>query len=193
MANAYLNLAVPGAPGNGASQAAGGLAFLKTVIVTGTFDGAIELQGSANDIDYTPIRSFNGPTVFTLPGTFEFLRVATRILNSGTPALSVGAVVGITATVNLAVPVANGVGASSAITTLGSRQTAIICGPASFGGGVVTLEYSQDGATFVPVASFTGCGAKSFPLLVGSDARLNLNNFPGAIPAISANIMAQDD
>ena len=80
-----IPLEVPAAAGVG--QASNVFRFRdKTVQVSGTFVGSLQLEGSIDGNDYEPIGApVTAPGFIAVPMTVEFLRVRVTALTSGTP------------------------------------------------------------------------------------------------------------
>ena len=80
-----IPLEVPAAVGVG--QASNVFRFRdKTVQVSGTFVGSLQLEGSIDGSDYEPVgAAMTAPGLVPVPFTIEFLRVRITALTSGTP------------------------------------------------------------------------------------------------------------
>jgi hypothetical protein len=87
---------------------------------------------------------------------------------------------------NLAVPAADGVGASSSVLTMGKTKTITIGGGLS--GPTLTLEFSHDDTNWFPVESFSKPGRKTIELAAGY-LRVRISGFlAGTGMVLTANV-----
>jgi hypothetical protein len=200
VANQFIALAVPAADGAGAPTSVSAMDAVKTVVVEGAFTGTLLLEASsaAAGTDFAPVASFTSGENFAL--TVSVVAARLRVRRTGTaggpvPTVTLGLQDGQTLQLFAPVVPANGSGpgASLSVATSGKLKTFQIGGGPYV--GVVTVEGSEDGATWDTVVSFAS-GATPLQTVTSRLQFVRVNNRAtqdvGA-PAIVVLAAAQDD
>ena len=157
MSNAFLQLPTPVSNGVGAAVDVTSLSSTKTVLIGGTFDAVVSLETSSDGgVTWGPATvSAQGPLFKTIELSATHMRVRISGLISGTPVVYVGSAVASTKAAVLDVPVGNGSGAPSDISGFADLLTLVVSGDFS---GSLSIELSDDGTNWSPLAFFTGAG-----------------------------------
>lgn len=155
-----INLNIPAGNGVGTASDASALAITKQIIVSGPFVGVVTIEAQLGTTEWCQIVSFNGPGQKTVRFPATELRVRVSGLTSGTPVVGVSAEPGGTSGIELDVPSADGVGASSDVSSLGDELFGLVA-PDGFSGSI-TIEVSSDNSNFRPaMGTFINSGCKS--------------------------------
>jgi hypothetical protein len=154
MANVFLSLPVPAAPGVGAEVDTSGLDAEKTIVATGPFDASLTIEASGDGVVFAPIHTFQGEgkKVLTVAATKMRTRLENIQSKKGVISVEVAAESVTTRSTTLAVPGADSVGAASNVEIFGRTTTFFISGAHN---DTVTIEASEDGINFFACVSFS--------------------------------------
>lgn len=188
MASTYASLPLPTLNGPGAAVDVSLIASNKTVVVSGSLNGAsIVIEGSVDGgTTWAPLASFQGTETKYVNAAVLRMRTNVSGRTSVLPFSASVAVGGITITaataINLPMPAMNGPGAAVLASALAAVKTAIVGG--DFVGCSITVEASQDGGvTFAPIATFANrTGSATMPWLEAQYLRVNVQGRDSVVP-----------
>lgn len=188
MAATFVSLPLPALNGPGTSVDVSTIAANKTVVVSGSLNGAvIDIEASVDGgIEWAPLVSFQATE--TKYVTVAALKMRANVKGRTlvlpfSAAVGVGGVTITAATaINLPMPAMNGPGTAVLASSLASVKTAIVGG--DFNGVTITVEASQDGGTsFAPVGQFANrTGSITIPGLEAEYLRVNVSGRSAPVP-----------
>ena len=188
MASTYASLPLPTLNGPGAAVDVSTIASNKTVVVSGSLNGAsIVIEGSVDGgTTWAPLTSFQGTETKYVNAAVLEMRANVSGRTLVVPFSASVAVGGITiaaaTAINLPMPAMNGPGAAVLASSLAAVKTAIVGG--DFVGTSITVEASQDGGvTFAPVAQFANrTGSATMPGLEAQYLRASVQGRTSVVP-----------
>lgn len=199
MSNLFVNLPMPVLNGAGAAQDVSGMGATKTFIASGSFEGCtITVEASSDGgTQFSPVLAFqSGTGRREVPWAATHMRVNVAGRVSGLPFsanVDVGCNDGGTLHAALALPVLNGAGAPTDVSTLGTFNTIMVSG--TFPRAAVLIEASEDGVDYAPVCQFSGQGGSWSGLVTANWMRTRVSGrVSGAVfTNVSAATCAAND
>lgn len=186
MANVYVNLPLPALNGAGAAVDTSAMGATKSVVVAGSFQGAIiEVQASVDGgTVFAPILCFqSGEREVVVDLVADHMRVLVSGRKSTIPftaTIDVGAEPAAPLFMALPMPVGNGPGAAVDLSSFGVFATFIAGG--SFQGAVIEVQISEDGLNFAPLIQFASYGGSWSQLITAKKVRANVSGRRNTVP-----------
>lgn len=186
MPNVYANLPLPPLNGPGASVNTSTMGRTRTIVVAGSFPGALlTIEASVDGaVTFAPIVSFqDGDEKKVVEVAGEFMRVTVTGRKTSVPFsanLDVASNDDGVMTLSIPLPAGNGVGPAVNASALGTFNTFIAGG--SFDGARILVEVSEDGVDYAPCALFAGRGGAVSKAVTAAFYRASVSGRRGGVP-----------
>jgi hypothetical protein len=190
LANLFIDLPVPLANGAGASVAVDAMGRVKTVTYVGDLFASVQVQVSADDINWHTLHTFPATTqaigTQAIKKTFKvaanFMRAFVSNFRSGTAAnMDVGANDDGSLFETPIAPAGNGAGAAVSVALLGTFNTVFVSDVFT---GAAIIEVSDDGVNWTPTLSFNTNGGIKSKSFVAQFVRVFRNNVDLTAPGL---------
>lgn len=191
MANSFFDLNV--VPVNGGIGTVSDLLAsgqLKTISVSGNFQGTYTVETSDDLSCWQPVIAFSGsgqsPITKILASRYWRVR-SFPVTGPGLPVISIGASDGDFATIYanlpLPAPLTDGVGAAADVSAMSGEKTILVTDTFGFT-GILSIEASQDGANFFTAYTFDGAEDPDVLTIIARFMRLRISRYLGGAPCV---------
>lgn len=185
MANVFLSIPVPTGNGIGASVDISGLGWIKTLVLSGSLEGCLNVEMSQDNVNWGPVTTFYS-SQDDLKISFAAMWVRARVTGyvRGASVLSIGADVDTVTLLSLPVPAGNGIGASVDVSAMGQSKTLFYSGGRNVDVNCI-VEISTDGVVFSQLASFQGATPATLNIISSIQTmRIRTNGFVMGAPVM---------
>lgn len=185
MANVFANLPLPVLNGPGGSVNTSTMGKTKTIVVAGSFPGALLTIECSVDggVVFAPVCSFQGDEKKVVEVAAEFMRVTVSGRKTSVPFtanIDVSSNDDGMLSLPIPLPPGNGIGPAVAAAALGTFNTFIAGG--AFVGARILVEISEDGIDYAPCALFAGQGGLVSKAVTAAFYRASVSGRRSGVP-----------